>query len=649
MVRDSIRLPFLLNQKLSLLLVFVVYVIWNPEMCGSTSVSKSFETCGTLLKDTQPNSMERGDIIHEIIEHLQLKQKNPQSLIIKNILSQRKLHPNIFKSMKYDCFLHVHINFGKKLFSTIPAFITPLQSALYQKALFLIFTKRYPRNMFNGETWYLQHERQYRIFIIRIKTTPYHEKHREKLFASSEAFFFCTFCKGGLVQLRNPMKTPNQFSLTLQSLQKDWVPEFAEHYDIGDDKKELANEEACRKSDVMKLYDQRVNCNPNTIIARMIIFASECNVTLKLIASRDHYDLSKKPRIIVYSRRTEFGLYRYSSPIFRRYDYPSIIYCFNLKRVTVAQKNMWTKYVPMDTWALVGLCLLVLSILSTAQGSVIHKKSFKCLTQNLFLLVNSFVKLMGILSRQSWNHKWKLFGLVEIMFSILIAVYENSITAEVVVPLVPQPFGNTRELFNNNYTFVAQFLPDDRMYNRMYSWLSDEYDTKNHPRVLKASDFANIVKWLKRFFLQPLEGKKYAIVGDLSKNYHFRAVTFVKEKNHTCYQMYPKETAFVAQPIHIMFESAVASSLQKGVSLLQAFGFIRAFEACEDFVGYSVALGYTRKMADQYGYKGITYKDLKNNRLKESMVILGNLRLILYLTITLILVAGVCLILELII
>jgi len=229
------------------------------------------------------------------------------------------------------------------------------------------------------------------------------------------------------------------------------------------------------------------------------------------------------------------------------------------------------------------------------------------------------------------------------MFSTLISLYENSITAGVVVPSTPQPFSNTRELFNNNYTFVVEYEVD----HKVYVWLSDEYNTKNHKRVLKVDNFAEISKWLKRYFMEPFKDKKYAIVGELSKSYHFRAVTFVKEKNHTCYQSYSRERAFMAEPMFFRFRSAMASSLQKGVSLLQAFGFVHAFEAAEDFLGYSIALSYARRLTRKYGYEGITYKDLKNIRLKENMITLGNLRPIFYLQLTVSLVSGVCLIAEL--
>jgi len=44
---------------------------------------------------------------------------------------------------------------------------------------------------------------------------------------------------------------------------------------------------------------------------------------------------------------------------------------------------------------------------------------------------------------------------MKIMFSTPICVYKNSITAGVVVSLVPQQFTNTRELFDSNYTFIV--------------------------------------------------------------------------------------------------------------------------------------------------------------------------------------------------
>jgi len=106
--------------------------------------------------------------VHEIIEHLQLRQRASRSLIIKNELAKKDFHPGIFRSMKYECFLHVHINFGKDLFSTIPRFEDPLQSALYQKALFLVVVNNNSLGMVTHNSLYLHVERQYRIFVNRI-------------------------------------------------------------------------------------------------------------------------------------------------------------------------------------------------------------------------------------------------------------------------------------------------------------------------------------------------------------------------------------------------------------------------------------------------------------------------------------------------
>jgi len=605
--------------------------------CNATFIFESFQSCGIFLQDSQPSSIEQGDVVHEIIEHLQVQQTSLLSLTIKNEQSGREIHPVIFRSMKYDCFLYVHVNFGKNLFSTIPSLKNPILSALYQKGLFVILVNSNPHDMFTSATWNLQLERQYRIFVLRIKMTFSNTSVGSKQFVFLRTYFFCTFCMYG-VHLLNP-DIKNIFSLKLTKFESHWIPEFAEHYIFFYDEEELKNPEKCIKSDVIKLYNRRINCEHFPMLVRMIIFASGFNFTIK---QRRDEDSSKVPNIFPAAVKTSFELHKYSSPILSNYDYPSIIYCFNLKRVTLAQTNMWTKYVAIDTWCIVGASLFLLSLLKTIERA--HGTSLRSTMRNLFLFLHSFLKIIGIISRQSWSHKWKLFGLVEIMFSTLISVYENSITAEVVVPVVPQPFSNTRELYNNNYTFVVTEFP-----NTIFKWLSDEYSTVNHPRVLSITHFADIGTWLEKyFFLKPAEGKKFAIVGELSKNYHFRAVTLIKEKNHTCYQMYPKEEAFMAHPVFFSFKSTLASSLQKGVLLLQAFGFTRAFADALDFLGYSVALRKARSLAAKYDYKMITYKELKSDRLKESMITLANFRLILYLKLILNLSSCFCLILELI-
>jgi len=630
--------PSLLYSRLSIFIA--LYIIYNTKNGSCVYVSDTFESCGIFLQDSQTKSVEQGDVVHEILEHLHLKWKRPQSLIIQNELSKKEIHPNIFRSMKYECYLYIHINFGKELFSTIPVIENPLQSALYQKAIFLIFVKSHPDDMFTGKSWNSQLERQNRIFVFQIKINLGNYELKSTPFYLRRTYFFCTFCKHGLVDLNS--SSTNSLSLKLSSFEKKWVPKFAEHYFYFGDEEDLARDEACIKADIMELhnFNREPKCDSPPMLARLIIFASGSNLTLKL-----RRDTSEIPRMSLMTNQQglRFEKHKYSSPILRKHNYPSIIYCFNLEKGTVAQTNMWTKYVALDSWALVGLFLIVLSILNANKGSTIDRKSIKLIMANLFLLVNSFLKITRVISRQSWSHKWKLFGLVELIFSTLISVYENSITAGVVVPSVPEPFSNTRELFNNNYTFVVE----KESSSGIYGWLSDEYNTKNHRRVTSVEDFAYVNTWLKKYFLETSTDKKYAIVGQLSKNYHFRAITFAKEKNHTCYQMYPTEKAFMAQSIYFQFRSAMASSLQKGVLLLQAFGFTHAFETTIDHLGYSVALDYTRRLAAQYGYTGITSNHLKNERLQENMITFGNLKPILVLQLLLNFAAGVFLITEL--
>jgi len=88
--------------------VFVVVCsLWDIGAFSSTFLPQTFETCGIFLAVFQPISNEQGDVTHEIIELIQLSQKKTRSLMINVDLTKREIHPDIFKSMKYDCFLHV--------------------------------------------------------------------------------------------------------------------------------------------------------------------------------------------------------------------------------------------------------------------------------------------------------------------------------------------------------------------------------------------------------------------------------------------------------------------------------------------------------------------------------------------------------------
>jgi len=219
----------------------VICSIWDIKACSGVLLSQSFQTCGVFLGDFQPTSNEQEDVVHEIIEQLQLNQKISRSLIIKNELVQRDIRPGIFKSMKYDCFLHVHINFGRDFFSTIPPFDDPVQSSLYDNY-----------DMFTGESWYLHSERQYRIFVHRVKMSLRNNHFGEKPFAFYERHFFCTFCRRGLLLL-NKTHT-SVLSLKLSSFEKNWEPLRAQHYESVIKNFQEKNEKSCSQKNLMYFY-----------------------------------------------------------------------------------------------------------------------------------------------------------------------------------------------------------------------------------------------------------------------------------------------------------------------------------------------------------------------------------------------------------
>jgi len=217
---------YFLSCTLTKLCVF----IFNLHFCSGIFLTQTFESCGIFLLDFQPYNRQQGDFIHEALEHLHLNQSRPTSLIIKTKLYQKEIHPEIFRSMKYDCFFYVHINFGKDLFSTIPSFENPFQRPLYTRALFIIFVKGNARKMMTIESSKLQRNRQYTIIVLRLAMNRQYIQYISKLFAFDKIYFFCSFCERGLILL-NSLSLTKILSLKLFNFEKNWANSFAEHFD----------------------------------------------------------------------------------------------------------------------------------------------------------------------------------------------------------------------------------------------------------------------------------------------------------------------------------------------------------------------------------------------------------------------------------
>jgi len=257
--------------------------------------------------------------------------------------------------------------------------------------------------------------------------------------------------------------------------------------------------------------------------------------------------------------------------------------------------------------------------------------TLKLIFSNCLLFVNSLLKITGIILRQGFSHDWKLLGAFELLLSIFLSVYENCITVSVVVPLVPEPLSSTKELYELGYTFVVQRASCERV----LFYLSDEYNTTNAPRkVLSVNHFKNIYfviewTWLEKYFFNT-ESKeiKYAVAGHLTKHFEYQGVRIVREKNDTCYQMFPNEEAFSPEPFYFTFASALASSLQDAVSRLAAAGFTRLIETGVDFNDNMRVTSYANSLVAKHETEsGHEENDVA---LMESLIRLGNIQLGFY-------------------
>jgi len=109
--------------------------------------------------------------------------------------------------------------------------------------------------------------------------------------------------------------------------------------------------------------------------------------------------------------------------------------------------------------------------------------------------------------------------------------------------------------------------------------------------------------------------------------------------------MFPTEKTFSPVPFYFHFTSAVVSSLHKAVSRLHAAGFLRVFQASEDFRDNLIALSNGKLLAARYVNER-TYEDLQNNRLKENLIILANFKSVLYAVLIIILSSNIAFVAE---
>jgi len=151
-------------------LVIYVFILIDGIRCSLLD-PWSFNPCGISITDFSPFTFQQSDVVHRLIESVQIKQQRPSSVIIENCkteeLYRKDIAPTIFRSMTYTCFVHIHINPGKNLHSTLPLLRHMSEyhhnhnndeentQAVYKKALFIILVNNDPRTKYNKGGWYI--------------------------------------------------------------------------------------------------------------------------------------------------------------------------------------------------------------------------------------------------------------------------------------------------------------------------------------------------------------------------------------------------------------------------------------------------------------------------------------------------------------
>jgi len=185
--------------------------------------------CGFLLRSSFENSSQQNDTIQSVISSILKSTTDISSLVILHHTAQNVV-PAIFPTMKYNCYINIHIELGYRLFSSVPLEfgVARKTNVLFSRGIFFVLVFRNPYHMIGDSDWYYQQPKQQRIFVIQV--------HKEESPATvniwhiqglkTTLYFFCTFCHNfGLRELNSHetiLQTP------LLDFQHEW--KFLKHY-----------------------------------------------------------------------------------------------------------------------------------------------------------------------------------------------------------------------------------------------------------------------------------------------------------------------------------------------------------------------------------------------------------------------------------
>jgi len=126
-----------------------------------------------------------------------------------------------------------------------------------------------------------------------------------------------------------------------------------------------------------------------------------------------------------------------------------IMYCLQ-KHSAQRRSDIWYVLVSIQVWTIFMLALILIVILDTAM-CVKHLRVKE--------IVYEFLKCVWIMLRSLLNQnapvKYVYFAVFELILAIMLIVYENYITVELVVFREPKPYSDLSDLYKHKHNFFT--------------------------------------------------------------------------------------------------------------------------------------------------------------------------------------------------
>jgi len=533
------------------LIKFSLIILFNSIQASILKL-EYFNCCGYSIRDPIKQEHKQNDF-YSIILKQSTRKYFP--VTIERGLNTSTLIPEIFRSMKYECFIHLLVSWDKKLVSHLPLSDNNYDASFRRATYMIAFSSK-----FNIKSVKLRalRELEIRVFLLELSIMP-----------SVSGFFIttikwrypCPICN--IVWLIRPSERLQNYHQT--NYQKHWK-EARHNYDTRGHRNRPENDLSCGILILWLTYEVQSapkRCALKEVIVESIIAASKLNLTVGIGQSG--------PLINVHFVALEFKE-THAQLDFERCLQPQLLYCIHTERQDMPQQNIWYSSVENSVWISICLSIFCVATLHYSKKRILPTKHRSC--EHFFNAI--FLKLR-ILLKQNTGHNRTLILLIEFTFFIVLCVYENFLMLNLVIKSPVPAYENFTQLMMNNYTYLTGFSQNEDL------WVEKTFGTKNKYATMRlAGNFRweLSIDFFKSLFWSQQDGRKYVLPDlHMTQDVIIQYVNEIVGWKYTCYKMIPVETDFSTRWTFTLFVSSVSHLLQKAKRKLEEMGAYALLES----------------------------------------------------------------------